>query len=64
MTDVGAAARRAAQDIRLSSLETRRAALDGVATSLLASADMIFAANQQDMSTAQSRGLSAAMLDR
>ena len=62
--DLGGRARAAAASMRLAPSAAKNAALERVASALLAGADDIVEANRQDVSAAQAAGLSAAMLDR
>ncbi len=64
MNAMGVAARRAAAALALTSNDERDAALHAAAAALREQSDTILAANAKDMSAAEERGLSAAMLDR
>jgi glutamate-5-semialdehyde dehydrogenase len=65
MRALGRAAREAASALALADRATKDRALQAMAAELRArSADIIIAANQQDMADAKAKGLSAALLDR
>ncbi len=64
MTDLGRAARAAAAHLATTSGDRRNAALSAAAAAIRAGTTAIVAANARDMSAAEERGLSAAMLDR
>ena len=64
MDAMGAAARRAAAALTLTTNDERNAALRAAAAALRSHADEILAANARDMAAGKERGLSGAMLDR
>ena len=64
MTSLGEAARRAASELALTSVETRNRALQSAADSIRKNNSNIIAANKMDMASATENGLTAAMLDR
>ena len=64
MTALGEAARSAAAELAKSSTEQRNSALCAAASALRENAGRILEANSADMLAGNSRGLSAAMLDR
>jgi len=64
MTALGVAARSAAAELAMCSVEQRNSALGSAAEALRSGAQKILTANQADMVAAKDRGLSAAMLDR
>jgi len=64
MLELGAAAKQASAEMRLSSRETRNSALMEMAAKIRKSEEDILGANQRDMTAATEKGLSAAMLDR
>ena len=64
MDTMGAAARRAAAALTLTTNDERNAALRSAAVALRGRADKILAANASDMAAGKERGLSGAMLDR
>ncbi len=64
MDNLGRNAREAASELALCSGSERNQALAAAANSIRDSRESILAANQADMSAAQKRGLSSAMLDR
>ncbi len=64
MDRLGAAARAAAAELALTTGELRDRALRGAAAAIRGADDKILAANATDMHAGETRGLSAAMLDR
>jgi len=64
MNAMGAAARRAAAGLALTSNEERNVALTAAANAMRDQSDGILTANARDMNEARERGLSGAMLDR
>ncbi|TQV79553.1 glutamate-5-semialdehyde dehydrogenase [Denitrobaculum tricleocarpae] len=64
MNDLGRAARAAAAELAMAGPEQRNDALQAAAEALRDQSDKIIAANAVDMSAAEAKGLSAAMLDR
>ena len=64
MTSLGEAARRAASELALTSVDTRNRALQSAADTIRKNNANITAANKMDMASATEKGLSAAMLDR
>ena len=64
MTSLGEAARRAASELALTSIDTRNRALQSAADSIRENIANIIAANKLDMASANEKGLTAAMLDR
>ena len=61
---MGEAARRGAEALRLSSAETRTAAILAMAGAVRASADTILAANAKDLAAAEVNGVTGPMLER
>jgi glutamate-5-semialdehyde dehydrogenase len=64
MADMGRRARASADALRLSSAETRSAALSAIAHALRARADEILAANARDIARGRANGMSEALIDR
>jgi len=64
MNSLGANARAAARSLRLASTETKNAALEAMAREIETAQADILSANAKDMTLAEQKGLSAAMLDR
>ena len=64
MMSLGEAARRAASELALTSIDTRNRALQSAADAIRKSKADIVAANKLDMASATEKGLTAAMLDR
>ncbi|MEM9473895.1 MAG: glutamate-5-semialdehyde dehydrogenase [Pseudomonadota bacterium] len=64
MAEIGANARRAADELAFASAERKHAALIGTAESVWARRADILKANAKDMAFGEEKGLSAAMLDR
>src|SRR5215212_8066753 len=64
LNDMGARARRAARTLALTPTERKNAALEAVATALLAHADMVLAANAIDLERGRAAGLADSLLDR
>ncbi|MCT8999235.1 glutamate-5-semialdehyde dehydrogenase [Chelativorans intermedius] len=64
MAELGARARAAARPLAIASAEAKNAALAAMADALVARADEILAANEDDMRRGAQAGLSAALMDR
>ena len=64
MADIGARARAAAAPLAIASSERKNAALEAMASAIMAAETEILAANAIDMANGEKAGLSAAMLDR
>lgn len=64
MEALGAAARKSANTLRLTTTEQRNSALKFMAQDIRSAQDSIIAANKQDMKAGTAKGLSPAMLDR
>ena len=64
MADMGRRARASADALRLSSAETRSAALTAIAAAVRARADQILDANAQDIDRARASGVTEALIDR
>jgi len=64
LASVGDNARKAAQQLSLTSASVKNKALGSMAMQLRADADNILAANKEDVSAARTKGLSDAMIDR
>src|SRR5664279_6318241 len=62
--DVCAAARRASRTLAAISTEVKNAALDAIASALIARTAEILAANARDLEQGEANGLSPALLDR
>ena len=64
MADMGRRARASADALRLSSAETRSAALTAISAAVRARADQILDANAQDIERARANGVTEALIDR
>jgi len=64
MADMGRRARASADALRLSSAETRSAALTAIAAAVRTRADQILDANAQDIDRARASGVTEALIDR
>lgn len=64
MADMGRRARASADALRLSTAETRTAALSAIAEALRERADAILAANAKDIARGRANGMSEALIDR
>lgn len=64
MTDIGRRARKASRDMARADTAKKNLALTLIASAIRRDADILRAANQQDLAAARANGLSDAMLDR